>query len=118
MLIVCPTCATSYDVDLASLQPNGRKVRCVRCRTIWHADSGRAEKLLAAAGAIAPDPGAPQNASGSFAEELVGDSAAQHSATAETGRASGDQSLSPPEAAPDSAGGAAEAGAVAEPPGG
>jgi len=54
MLIVCPSCATSYDVELASLQPSGRRVRCVRCRQIWHAEPSQAEKLLAAAEAIAP----------------------------------------------------------------
>ncbi len=61
MLIVCPTCATSYDVELASLQPKGRQVRCVRCRTIWHAAASRAEELTAAADALAPayEAGAP-----------------------------------------------------------
>ena len=56
MLIVCPSCATSYDVEPASLQPDGRKVRCVRCRTVWQAEPPRAEKLMAAAAALAPDP--------------------------------------------------------------
>jgi predicted Zn finger-like uncharacterized protein len=56
MLIVCPSCATSYDVELASLQPNGRQVRCVRCRHVWHAEPSHAEKLLAAAEAIARIP--------------------------------------------------------------
>jgi predicted Zn finger-like uncharacterized protein len=54
MLIVCPNCATSYDVDVASLRPNGRRVRCVRCRTIWQAELSHADKLLAAADALAP----------------------------------------------------------------
>jgi predicted Zn finger-like uncharacterized protein len=54
MLIVCPNCATSYDVDVASLRPDGRRVRCVRCRTIWHAELSHADKLLAAADALAP----------------------------------------------------------------
>jgi predicted Zn finger-like uncharacterized protein len=54
MLIVCPSCATSYDVELASLQPEGRLVRCVRCRHVWHAEPSHAEKLMAAAAAIAP----------------------------------------------------------------
>jgi predicted Zn finger-like uncharacterized protein len=35
MLIVCPTCATSYNVDAANLH---RQVRCARCRTVWHAE--------------------------------------------------------------------------------
>ena len=71
MLIVCPTCATSYDVELASLEPNGRQVRCVRCRTVWRAAPSRAVKLLAAAEAIGPAP-EPQEASAPadvFAEE-------------------------------------------------
>ncbi|MGC2123151.1 MAG: MJ0042-type zinc finger domain-containing protein, partial [Xanthobacteraceae bacterium] len=54
MLIVCPNCATSYDVDAASLRPDGRRVRCVRCRTVWHAEIPHREKLLAAAQALAP----------------------------------------------------------------
>jgi predicted Zn finger-like uncharacterized protein len=54
MLIVCPTCATSYDVDAASLRPNGRQVRCVRCRAVWRAELTQAERLIAAADALAP----------------------------------------------------------------
>jgi predicted Zn finger-like uncharacterized protein len=54
MLIVCPNCATSYDVDVATLRPNGRKVRCVRCKTVWQAELSHSDKLLAAADALAP----------------------------------------------------------------
>jgi len=54
MLIVCPSCTTSYDVDVASLRPNGRQVRCVRCRTVWHAELPDAEKVIAAAEAVGP----------------------------------------------------------------
>ena len=54
MLIVCPNCATSYDVDVASLRPNGRQVRCVRCRTVWRAELSHADKLFAAAEELAP----------------------------------------------------------------
>jgi predicted Zn finger-like uncharacterized protein len=67
MLIVCPSCATSYDVELASLEPSGRRVRCVRCRAIWHAEPSRAEKLLAAAEAIAPSIQASEDAEPAFA---------------------------------------------------
>jgi predicted Zn finger-like uncharacterized protein len=56
MLIVCPSCATSYDVEAASLLPNGRQVRCVRCRSVWHATPTQAERLAAAAAALAPKP--------------------------------------------------------------
>ena len=69
MLIVCPTCATSYDVELASLQPSGRQVRCVRCRAVWHAAPRHADKLLAAAEAIGPEPYVAQAPAGAFAEE-------------------------------------------------
>jgi predicted Zn finger-like uncharacterized protein len=37
MLIVCPNCATSYQVETSSLGPTGRSVRCVRCRNVWFA---------------------------------------------------------------------------------
>jgi predicted Zn finger-like uncharacterized protein len=68
MLIVCPTCATSYDVELASLQPSGRQVRCVRCRTIWHAAPSHAAKLLAAAEAIGPEPQMAETPAGAIVE--------------------------------------------------
>jgi predicted Zn finger-like uncharacterized protein len=61
MLIVCPSCATSYDVEPASLGANGRQVRCVRCRTVWRAELNRAAQLTAAAEALGP--GAPAFAS-------------------------------------------------------
>lgn len=54
MLIVCPTCATSYDVEPASLGANGRQVRCVRCRSVWLAELNRAAQLTAAADALGP----------------------------------------------------------------
>jgi predicted Zn finger-like uncharacterized protein len=37
MLISCQNCATSYQVDAASLGPTGRSVRCARCRQVWFA---------------------------------------------------------------------------------
>ena len=55
MLIVCPSCATSYNVKPASLPPEGRRVRCVRCKAVWQAEPSKPDKLLAAAAAIAPD---------------------------------------------------------------
>jgi predicted Zn finger-like uncharacterized protein len=70
MLIVCPSCATSYDIELASLPPDGRRVRCVRCRHVWRAESSHADKLLAAAEAIAPIPEMAETAE-SFAAEAA-----------------------------------------------
>ncbi|XUM23039.1 MJ0042-type zinc finger domain-containing protein [Bradyrhizobium oligotrophicum S58] len=35
MFIVCPHCATSYAIDLATLGMSGRSVRCSRCKEVW-----------------------------------------------------------------------------------
>jgi len=35
MFIVCPHCATSYALDLATLGMAGRSVRCSRCKEVW-----------------------------------------------------------------------------------
>ncbi|MEA2929012.1 MAG: hypothetical protein QOG38_1440 [Hyphomicrobiales bacterium] len=42
MLIVCPSCATSYQVGPAALGPSGRAVRCARCKNMWHATPSEA----------------------------------------------------------------------------
>ena len=73
MLIICPSCATSYDVDLANLSPNGRQVRCARCRTIWHAEPSHADKLLLAAAALAPGAGADDQPEAAEAEDRFAD---------------------------------------------
>jgi predicted Zn finger-like uncharacterized protein len=39
MLIVCPNCTTSYQIDDASVGPAGRMVRCARCKTTWFASA-------------------------------------------------------------------------------
>jgi predicted Zn finger-like uncharacterized protein len=87
MLIICPSCATSYDVELATLSPAGRQVRCSRCRTVWRAELSQADKLLAAAVAIAP-----------HAESAVAP------APAAVEGASADTAGPPPEAAPEAIG--------------
>jgi len=43
MLIVCPSCATSYQIDAASVGAQGRMVRCARCRATWFASAPPAE---------------------------------------------------------------------------
>ena len=35
MLIVCPSCATSYMIDPAAVPAGGRTVRCARCKSTW-----------------------------------------------------------------------------------
>lgn len=39
MLIVCPNCTASYRIELSALGPQGRNVRCARCKEIWHASA-------------------------------------------------------------------------------
>jgi predicted Zn finger-like uncharacterized protein len=48
MLIVCPSCATSYMIDPASVGPAGRTVRCARCKTTWFAGGPKAAPDVAA----------------------------------------------------------------------
>jgi predicted Zn finger-like uncharacterized protein len=62
MLIVCPTCATTYQIQLAALGAAGRSVRCTKCKNIWVAtpDSVIDETVLAAASAVASPPAPPK----------------------------------------------------------
>src|SRR5665213_595690 len=43
MLIVCPSCATSYTIEPASVAPAGRTVRCARCKSTWFAGAPELE---------------------------------------------------------------------------
>jgi predicted Zn finger-like uncharacterized protein len=49
MLIVCPNCATSYDLKAASLGQAGRSVRCIRCAHVWFAANTAAIAAIAKA---------------------------------------------------------------------
>ena len=77
MLIVCPSCGTSYDVKSANMPPTGRQVRCLRCRTVWHAEPSRADKVLAAAEAIGPDRDVSAEVSGLAAEQMASQAASE-----------------------------------------
>ena len=67
MLIVCPSCATSYQIDASSVGAQGRMVRCARCRATWFASAPRAEDpvdafvdgIIAEAEAERPSPSPP-----------------------------------------------------------
>jgi predicted Zn finger-like uncharacterized protein len=48
MLIVCPSCATSYMIDPASVGSAGRTVRCARCKTTWFASGTKKAPDVAA----------------------------------------------------------------------
>ena len=56
MLIVCPSCATSYDVELASLRPTDARCAARAAARFGTRRRPDADKLLAAAEAIAPAP--------------------------------------------------------------
>ena len=72
MLIVCPSCTTSYTVRPNSLRPYGQ-TRCLRCLAIWSPQRHRAEMLVAAAAAIGDD-FAPWPEPGEAGENPPGDS--------------------------------------------
>jgi len=67
MLIVCPSCATSYVIDPGSLGPAGRMVRCARCKTAWYTGESSAQQQVQGfvedviAEAEAREGGAPSN---------------------------------------------------------
>jgi predicted Zn finger-like uncharacterized protein len=44
MLIVCPSCTTSYMIEPDSLGPAGRNVRCARCRETWFVNPPQADE--------------------------------------------------------------------------
>jgi predicted Zn finger-like uncharacterized protein len=70
MRIVCPNCQTSYEVSAASLGAEGRQVRCVRCRDVWHAipvEDEVAAPAAAAAGMTAAAASAYQRGAGASA---------------------------------------------------
>ena len=75
MLIACPSCATSYTINPASLGEAGRTVRCARCKTTWFAGSPAAEPAPAEAesetftGVLRPDEVPPAASDGDLAQE-------------------------------------------------
>jgi predicted Zn finger-like uncharacterized protein len=54
MLIVCPHCASTYDIEMAALGGKGRPVRCGVCRTLWFAVPDEPEESPALASSPPP----------------------------------------------------------------
>jgi predicted Zn finger-like uncharacterized protein len=75
MLIVCPTCATTYQIKLAALGEAGRTVRCAGCKETWFAtpESAIAEMEPAQAQVPARMQAAAQSAAPAGAEPPVRD---------------------------------------------
>jgi predicted Zn finger-like uncharacterized protein len=63
MLIVCPSCAMSYEIGAAALGAAGRSVRCAQCKETWFAAP---EAALAAVPAVLP----PVSGAEPFREEV------------------------------------------------
>lgn len=60
MLIVCPTCASQYELDAAKLGPEGRKVRCPTCKNAWHVEPA----------VVLPEPPSAEETQALLAQEL------------------------------------------------
>lgn len=54
MLIVCPSCATSYEIGAAALGESGRSVKCAHCKSTWFATPAAALAAAEAAADRAP----------------------------------------------------------------
>ena len=82
MLIACPNCSTSYEIDPASLGEAGRTVRCARCKTTWFASkpemasAGSDEDPTSAIGVIRPDQRIQNSAEDTATEEQATEAAA------------------------------------------
>jgi predicted Zn finger-like uncharacterized protein len=74
MLIVCPSCATSYQIGPAALGPSGRSVRCAHCKNTWFATP--AEALADATPelvVVAPRESVGESFAGPTADEMTAD---------------------------------------------
>lgn len=71
MIITCPACSTRYSMDPLSLGPEGRRVRCAKCKHVWHQtppdDMPRRVDLATPEPAPTPPPAASSVAAGSAA---------------------------------------------------
>lgn len=55
MLIICPDCESSYEVDAADIGAAGRKVRCTECGAVWLARQVESSASQEPAETPAPD---------------------------------------------------------------
>ncbi len=74
MRIVCPACETGYQVADGTLGVTGRKVRCARCGTVWHATPNEYPEAPMAAAPAPPAPGGgPEPSEDEWRDAIVGD---------------------------------------------
>ncbi len=73
MRIVCPACETGYQVADGTLGVTGRKVRCARCGTVWHATpNDYPEAPIVAAPAERPPIGGPEPSEDEWRDAIAG----------------------------------------------
>lgn len=73
MRIVCPACETGYQVADGTLGVTGRKVRCARCGTVWHATpNDYPEAPIARVPAEKPVVGGPEPSEDEWRDAIAG----------------------------------------------
>lgn len=74
MLIVCPNCASRYEIAEAKIGTGGRKVRCASCQTTWQTGAPPPDDSpksgLDAAVPDLPSPPSPEQTAAELEEEL------------------------------------------------
>ncbi|WP_370676487.1 zinc-ribbon domain-containing protein [Pleomorphomonas sp. PLEO] len=74
MRIVCPACETGYQVADGTLGVTGRKVRCARCGSVWHATPSDYPEAPIAAPPTARSPSAgPEPSEDEWRSAIAGD---------------------------------------------
>ncbi|SCM78152.1 putative Zinc finger/thioredoxin [uncultured Pleomorphomonas sp.] len=74
MRIVCPACETGYQIADGTLGVTGRKVRCARCGTVWHATpNDYPEAPIAAAPVARTLDGGPEPSEDEWRDAIAGD---------------------------------------------
>ena len=125
MKILCPQCKTAYEIAPTALGSSGRQVRCVRCQSVWFAETPRLAADMTPAArqpvAAAPQHGvirgiAAKSPATAAPDEPAPSPAAAEAATPEPADATAaDPATAPPDDAeaalpPDAAGASAEPG--------
>src|SRR5437016_3239360 len=72
MLIVCPSCATAYEIALSALGDAGRAVRCARCKNAWFATPASAVAPASAEASPGDHARAPEPSIDDLPDEAVG----------------------------------------------
>lgn len=73
MRIVCPACETGYQIADGTLGVTGRKVRCARCGTVWHATpNDYPEAPIASVPTPRPDSDGPEPSEDEWRDAIAG----------------------------------------------